>query len=241
MRRSVLKRVFFSVLASAALVSASAATAHTAWLVQDAQPGVWLLMFGGHEGKTQPAVPAKLKTVTAVDALGSPLEVSRLVEGNEVRVVVAGEPAMLALHYDNGIHTRMARQGPSIERPMNEVPGAASATAALKYGKTIVHWAPVVTQPINQPLEVIPMTATQPRAGEPMLVQVWLNGQPAAGVKLGRSEEGADAVTDESGMANFVPTAGFNKVWAGKRIATSNNPSYTELSYEYSLGFEAQP
>lgn len=234
-----MNRPFYALIATFALAAGSGAAAHTAWLVKDERPGVWRLMFGGHLGKPEPAVPAKLKEVSAVDASGRPLKVSRAVDGNEVRISVAGQPAMIALHYDNGIHTRTTKPGPSIARPMNEVEGAASATAAQKYGKTIVRWAPVVTRPIRQPLEVIPITAEQPRAGQPMRVQVRLDGRPAAGIKIGRGEDTTEAVTDAQGMANFVPTAGFNKLWAGKRIATRGNPRYTELSYEYLLGFEA--
>lgn len=40
--------------------------------------------------------------------------------------------------------------------------------------------------------------------------------------------------------ATFVPKAGFNKLWAGHRIEQKDNPRYTELSYEYLLGFDAR-
>lgn len=73
-----------------------------------------------------------------------------------------------------------------------------------------------------------------------MRVQVRLNGRPASGIKLGRGEDTADAVTNANGMASFTPTAGSNKLWAGKRIATARYPRYTELSYEYLLSFDAR-
>ena len=147
---------------------------------------------------------------------------------------------MIALHYDNGIHTRTATPGPTVPRPMNEVSGAVSATNAQKYGKYIVRFAPVVTRAIGQPLEVIPVSAEQPRAGRPMRVQVRLDGRPVAGVNIGRGEDTASAVTDAQGMADFTPTAGFNKLWAGRRIETRNNPRYTQLSYEYLLTFDVR-
>ena len=232
--------ILATLAAGGVLLAGTAASAHTAWLVKDARPNTWLLMFGGHQGKPEPAIPAKLKEVKALDARGRALKVGRAVSGSEVRVIVAGQPAMIALHYDNGIHTKTKAPGPSIEKPMNQVPGAASATFAEKYGKTIVLWVPLVTRPVGQPLEVIPVAAIQPRAGQPMRVQVRLNGRPAAGIKIGRGEDTADATTDANGIASFTPTAGFNKLWAGKRIPTTGNPRYTELSYEVLLGFEAR-
>ena len=229
-----------TLLTLAALGLGSAASAHTAWLERTDQANTWKLMFGGHQGKPEPAVPGKLRIVTAVDANGRPLTVRRTVTGADVRLAVAGRPAMLALHYDNGIHTRTATAGPSVERPMSEVPGAVSATSAVKYGKTVVAWAPVVTRPIRQPFEVVPLSAAQPRAGQPMRVQVRLDGKPAAGINIGRGEDNAQAVTDANGIASFTPVTGYNKLWAGKRIETRDNPRYTQLSYEYLLGFDAR-
>ena len=161
-----------TIVAMALLLGGSGASAHTAWLVRDANPGVWLLQFGGHQGKLEPAVPAKLKAVS----------------GSNVHLAVAGQHVVIGLHYDNGIHTRPPRPGPTIERPMNEVPGATSATSAVKYGKTIVQWGGVATRPLNQRFEIIPQATAAPAAGQPMRVQVRLDGRPVAGVKIGRGE-----------------------------------------------------
>jgi nickel transport protein len=161
--------------------------------VRDARAGDWVLQFGGHQGKLEPASAGKLRQVTAIDARGRALAVRRAVEGTTARVKVAGAPAMIALHYDNGIHTRTATPGPSVERPMNQVAGAVSAVNAQKYHKTIVRWAPIVTRPIGQPFEVTPLSAAQPVAGQPMRVQVRLDGRPAAGVNIGFGEDTAEA------------------------------------------------
>ena len=61
-------------------------------------------------------------------------------------------------------------------------------------------------------------------------------------VKLGAGEDGGATtpVTDAQGIGSFVPAAGFNKLWAGRREQIAGNPAYTELSYEYLLGFTAK-
>ncbi len=104
----------------------------------------------------------------------------------------------------------------------------------------MVAWGPVVTRPVGQPFEIVLMDSTAPRAGQPMRIQVRMDGKPAAGINVGRGEDNAEATTDASGVATFIPTAGFNKVWAGKRIETTTEPRYTQLSYEYLLGFNAR-
>ncbi len=229
-----------TLIALGLLAVSSAALAHTAWLeAVPGQAGTYRVFFGGHAGKLEKLDPAKARTVDAINAKGRKLNVSRTIDGDGMLVKVAGKPALITMHYDNGIHTRTAT-GPSIPKPMNEVPGAVSAANAVKYHKTVVAWGPVVTRPAGQPFEIVPMDATAPRAGQPMRLQVRMDGNPAAGIKIGRGEDNAEATTDASGVAMFTPTAGFNKVWAGKRIETTTQPRYTQLSYEYLLGFNAR-
>ncbi len=229
-----------TLIALGLMAVSSAALAHTAWLESvPGQAGTYRVFFGGHAGKLEPLDPAKARTVDAINAKGRMLKVSRTIDADGMLVKVSGKPALITMHYDNGIHTRTAT-GPSIPKPMNEVPGAVSATNAVKYHKTVVAWGPVVTRPVGQPFEIVPMDATAPRAGQPMRLQVRMDGKPAAGIKIGRGEDNAEATTDASGVAMFTPTAGFNKVWAGKRIETTTQPRYTQLSYEYLLGFNAR-
>jgi len=198
-------------------------------------------MFGGHAGKLVTYDPQKLREVAATDKQGKTLDVKREITADGVRLSVTGSPAMIAMHFDNGIHSRPA-SGPSVEKPMNEVPGATRATYAVKYHKTILDWVPLITKPIGQPFEVVALDAVAPTAGKPLRVRVLQDGKPLAGVKLGRGEEGtaADPVTDADGVAAFIPVSGFNRLWAGKRIPVAGNPKYTELSYEYSFGFNAK-
>lgn len=230
------------VLAALLAGCASGALAHTVWLQAVPQSaGDFQVLFGGHAGKLETYRPEKLKQIEAVDADGKPLTVTRDVTADGVRLHVVGAPALIAMHFDNGIHTKPAT-GPSVEKPMNEVPDATRATYAVKYHKTVVAWAPLVARTLGQPFEVVPLSARQPVADQPFRVRVLQDGKPVAGVKLGHGEEGtaADPVTDADGVAAFVPKPGFNRLWAGKRIPVTDDPRYTELSYEYSFGFEAQ-
>jgi nickel transport protein len=234
-----MRRFFLALLACAAV--AGPATAHTAWLEPvPAAANVWRLRFGGHAGVLVPAVPAKLKTVEAWDATGRPLTVTRTEDEDGLRLDVSAAPSLIALHYDNGVHARTAAGGPSVEKPMNEVPGAISAVKALKYGKAIVGWSPTATRVLGQAMEVVPLDAAQPRAGRPFRVRVLIDGAPAAGVRLGHGEEGEAGVTDADGVGAFVPAAGANKLWAGKRFAVADDPRFTQLSYEYLMTFDAR-
>ncbi|RYG62426.1 DUF4198 domain-containing protein [bacterium] len=161
-----------------------------------------------------------------------------LADGVEIRF--ASKPSVVLAHMDNGIHSKPPT-GPTVEKPLNEVPGAKSATSAVKFHKTIVEWNAQSTRAFGQAFEVVPLEPTQPRAGMPLVLRVLRDGKPLAGVRLGRDEEPGEGAptSDADGRVTIVPSAGVNRWWAGKRFPVQT-PQFTELSYEYSLVFEAK-
>jgi nickel transport protein len=231
---------------AATLGLGAAVHAHTVWLEPAAaqHPGEsrWEVRFGGHQGRVVAFEPGKLQSVEAWDAAGRPLASARQAGTDGVTVAIRGTPATVAMHLDNGIHSRVAN-GPSVEKPMDEVPGATKATWAPKWYKAILAWNDRSTLPIGQRFEVVPLAATPPRAGQPMQVRVLIDGRPAAGVRIGHGEEPPEGATPTGadGVGTYVPTHGANRVWAGRRDPVAGNPRYTELSYEYVLAFEVAP
>ena len=221
-----------------AITTGTQALAHTAWLEPDpARPQHYRLLFGGHAGALENYAPDKLQSVTALDSAGEALPVTRQIEGGAVVLVLDQQTAVLGLYFDNGIWTRDP-MGRSVNQPMDSVPGATAATWAVKYHKTVFAWTSLATRPLGQDFEVTPLQPSQPRAGEPMQVRVTLHGEPLAGVQLGHGEIGDMGPTDENGIAEFMPRPGFNRLWAGKRLPVEET-GYSELSYEYLLGFTA--
>ncbi|WP_116367912.1 DUF4198 domain-containing protein [Parahaliea mediterranea] len=228
-------------VALAAALFASLACAHTVWLEPLADTtGGYEIKYGGHEGKLETYDSAKIVSIDVYNAAGDTLDYQRTDgrDGGNAQLVLPPAAALVAIHFDNGIWTRDP-MGRSVNQPMSAVPGATAATNALKYHKTVLQWSPIVTRELDQRFEVLPVLASQPRAGEPMQVRVLLDGKPLAGVKLGRGEEGDAGETGADGIATFVPQPGVNRLWAGKRFAVQE-PQYTELSYEYLFRFEAR-
>ncbi len=214
------------------------AFAHTVWLEPVAdRPGEYRVAFGGHEGKEQAYVVDKLKTVDAYDTAGKLVALQRSDHADGVHLQVAPGVAMVALYFDNGIHTSVPGQR-SVSKPLNEVPGGTRATHAVKHHKTVLLWSDAVTKPIGQPFEALPLEAAKPVAGQPFRFRVLLDGKPAEGVDVGAGENTRLATTDADGVAAFVPQSGLNRIWVGKRIPVTGNPALTELSYEYLFGFE---
>lgn len=235
----VLKPLALAAMLLPAMASVSA-HAHTIWLTPaNGGPDGWHVLFGGHAGAILRYPADNLKEVSAVDSAGKPVALTRSVLPDGVRLKAKGQPSVIIAHYDNGIHTKRS-DGPSVAKPLNEMPTGISATKAIKYHKTIVNWTPAATRTLGQPLEVVPLSAVQPVAGKPMQVRVLKDGKPVAGISIARNEEGKDATTDAQGIASFVPAKGFNKLWAGWRAPVRGDPTHTLVSIEYSLGFDAK-
>src|SRR5256885_17236347 len=73
------------------------------------------------------------------------------------RATPARKAALLAAHFDNGFFSRVG-EGPMVEKPMTENPGATSGVHALKFHKTILEWGPVTREKLGQTLEIIAKT-----------------------------------------------------------------------------------
>lgn len=218
----------------AAILSAPA-LAHNVWLEPDAG-GSYLVQFGGHEGALESFRPEKLKSVQAFDQRGRSIAVK--VESREggVRVQPERQAALLAVHFDNGYFSRVG-DGPMVEKPMTENPGATSGVHAVKYHKSIIVWGAFAGQALGQPFEIVPRAHQTPHAGQPLRVQVLLDGKPAEGIRLSLGEKGAPVTTAADGTATVTPTAGINHLLAIRRTPVAGDARTTSLSYEYLLSF----
>ncbi|WP_416879234.1 DUF4198 domain-containing protein [Litorimonas sp.] len=234
---------FMLVASGLALLWAPSALSHTAWLVP-VESGLtemaqFQVYFGGHEGKLEGYPAGKVKDIRAMDAEGNELTVWRTYDDDDMQVSVEGSPALLLLHFDNGIYTRTL-DGESVNIPMSQVDEPLSAVNAIKYHKHIESWSEIVTTAQGQPFELVPLSAEMPKAGEPMQVKVLIDGVPVEGIEIGTGENTSETKTDENGVATYVPVEGYNKIWAGQRLEVTDNPDFTEKSTEYLLTFDAE-
>ncbi len=228
------------IVLAAALTAAGAAAAHTATIESDGTPKRFAVLFWGHAGRTEPYPADRVTRVTALDARGQAIAVT-LDQGADgvVRANAAAVPALVALEFDNGIWSR-AEGGKSVNRPMNENPGATRGTHALKHGKTVVVWNDVALRPVGQPLEIVPLAAAVPRAGQPIRVRVLYEGRPLAGAKVAADEDAPATLTDADGVTAFTPRRGRNTVWVNHRVDVAGDARMTQRSHEAVLVFAAQ-
>lgn len=210
------------------------AGAHDAW-IEPAAGGGFTVVFG-HEGQLEAAQPAKVLQVQAVDASGRSLKVHR----DGVQLKVEGQPSLLLLRYDNGFWSRTPEGSKNL--PKNQVPGAVSATHALKYGKTVLVWDAQAGRAQGLPVEIVPQSAQVPAAGTQLPVQVLWDGQPLAGAMLSWHAAGQDkeARTDAQGRASVGVYRGRQMVSVSARRPLANDARADAVSVSSALVFEAR-
>jgi len=214
-----------------------AAQAHNVWLEPDAS-GAYVVQFGGHEGKLETFPAEKLRSVQAFDLRGRKIDVAIRALPGGARVTPRRQAAMLAAHFDNGFFSK-AGDGPMVNKPMNENPGATSGVHAVKFHKTFIRWGAISRKELGQTFEIVATSHRTPHAGEPVQFQVLLEGKPIEGVRVSLGEKGEPVATDANGMATVRPTAGANQLLAILRQPVAGDPRTNSRSYEYLLAFPA--
>jgi nickel transport protein len=214
------------------------AQAHDAFfeLASPSQAGQFVVRFAD-EGKPLTYPPAKLKRVWAYSASGQNVSLQQTPTPEIVRISAPSEAVMMALEFENGFFSR-STQG-TIEKPMNEVPGAVSGTWAKKTGKYVTQWSAPALKPVGMQLEIVPMSANLPKSGELMSVQVLWEGKPVEGIVVSKGEKESGEKTDANGVATYRVQPGRNFVWAERRIKVDNDPRYTTLAVATNLIFVA--
>jgi nickel transport protein len=219
------------------MAAAHLAHAHNVWLEPDAH-GAYVVQFGGHEGKLEDFPAEKLRSVQAYDLRGRKIDVAVQAVPGGAKVTPERQAALLAAHFDNGYFSKVG-DGPLVNKPMNENPGATSGVHAVKFHKTFIQWGAIAKKELGQTFEIVATSHAAPHVGEPVQFQVLLDGKPKAGVRVSLGEKGEPVTTDANGLVTVKPKVGVNQLLAVVRMPVSGDPKTTSLSYEYLLAFPA--
>lgn len=201
-------------------------------------PGQYVIRFSD-DGKPLPYPPAKVTRAWAYDAGGRTLTLSQTPADGVNRVSVSPDATLLALEFDNGFYSKTT-QG-TVEKPKNEAPGAVSALWAKKTSKYVVQWNAAVQKPLGMQLEIVPLSASLPKAGDTLTVQVLWNGAPVEGLKVSKGEHDSGEKTDANGRASYRVQPGRNFVWTERRVKVSGDadPRYDSLAVATNFVFVA--
>lgn len=228
-----------SMLTVAALFGVQSAHAHGIWTEQ--RHGHLEVVYG-HGAENEAYSPEKIKGVWAYDQQGGsvPVTVQRL--GDHARLMPISRPAVVTVALDNGIWSKNAK-GETVNRPMAEVPGAVSASHSYKYSLAILEPHARLPDRLKLAMVIRPLKdPTQVGVGNPLPVEVTIDGKPAKGIALLDDYRGmSDASrvkTDGQGRANIVVrNAGLNIIAAQAKVPTLDEKGISERSLFTSVTF----
>lgn len=155
------------------------------------------------------------------------------------RISAPLDAALLALEFDNGFYSKTT-QG-TVNKPKNEAPGAVSELWAKKTSKYVVQWNAAVQKPLGMQLEIVPLSASLPKAGDTLTLQVLWDGVPVEGLKVSKGEHDSGEKTDANGRATYRVQPGRNFIWTERRVKVSGDadPRYDSLAVATNLVFVA--
>lgn len=109
-----------------------------------------------------------------------------------------------------------------------------------KTGKYVVQWTPQLVQPLGMEFEIVPLSATAPKAGDTITVQVLFEDTPVEDTKVSRSEHGSGEKTDAQGRAPAAWRPGRNFIWSVRRVPAKGDPRHDSLATASNIVFEAK-
>lgn len=221
-------------LLATALFVTSLASAHVVWIEPAKGEHQYVVKFGHEETETYPET--KLKAVKLLDQKGN-LNPAKIEFKAGEGYFNSGEANLVFIRFDNGVWSKLP-SGKYVEKTKAEEPSAEFSINPVKLGKAILHWDSQSLKAHDMEYELVPMS--QPKAGEPLEILVLHKGQPVSGIKVGLGEDKPFNLSNEKGIAVFVPTKGANKVWAEFEEKVEKNPDYDARSIEYTLTFDVK-
>lgn len=226
-------------LAALALLLAQTALAHGVWT--EKRYGHLEVVYG-HGAEDEAYAPDRIKAVHAYDGNGGKIAVTVERLTDHVRLRPMRSPALLTLAFDNGIWSK-DKSGKSVNAPMADVAGAVSASHSYKYSLAILQSPAKVPNDLKLPMMIRPLKDPQEiGVGNPLPVQVTIDGKPAAHVALLDDYRGMSDVssvkTDREGRASIViRNAGLNIIAAQARVPVEAADGVIERSLFTSLTF----
>lgn len=234
-----MKKIFLFLLA----VAMQGAAAHNAWL--DPQPvatGKYVIKYG-HPGDLSGFMPAKIKSVVALDASGKRLPVE-LTPGDDSASAFVQGASLLALDFDNGYFTRTPEG--TKNTPKNATPGGTSTLHSLKFSKTVLQWDRNVTNKLGHRLEAVAASPAAPKAGAMLPLTILWEGKPLANATVrkledqGQKDAAPKYVTDAQGRATVPVIAGWQQVEVEHEVPLKEDARADRLKAAFVLTFEAR-
>lgn len=225
-----------------ALSLPATAGAHGAWVAER-----WgeLGVVYGHGAGDDAYDPARIVEAVAVGEDGAPVAVN--VDKREKSAILKpdGEPAAIALTFDNGYWTEKT-DGKWVNEPKDKVADAKETGHYIKNNLALIHAHGALPAFPRQDLQIVPLDNPVGRkAGDPIRLRVLHAGKPLAGavVTLDYVNQASlkSAPTDADGeVVVAIRNDGLNVLSVDHSVPLENDPKADKIGYTATLSFVAE-
>jgi nickel transport protein len=231
---------------TAALCSALPATAHEIWFAQRSNKLALIYGAGAEDLDMVKRLP-KVTATLGLDAAGSPLKAELKATDSLVIVDAPAELATIAAVMDYGLWSKTP-DGKFHNKGRDEVPNAVTSSHNFKYATHLRKHPTGALAPVpGVKFQVVPVGKTFPKKmGETLVVEVLLDGKPAAGAKVFQdavtNPGGKPVVTGNNGRATLkVRNGGLNVVLAELESGPENPAVTMSTQHVATLSFMYDP
>ena len=239
----MLKRIIaVSGALSLALLLPVTASAHGAWVAER-----WgeLGVIYGHGAGDDAYDPARISTAVAIGEDGAAMPVS--VEKREKHAVLKpeGEPAAIALTFDNGYWTEKT-DGKWVNEAKDKVADAKATGHYIKNSLSLLHVHDALPAFPKQELQIVPLDNPIGRkAGDPIRLRVLHDGKPLAGAVvtldyINQATLKSDPTDADGEVVVAIRNDGLNVLSVDHSVPLENDPKADKIGYTATLSFVAE-
>jgi uncharacterized GH25 family protein len=230
--------ILTTVLALALTLPLNNAFAHGIWVAQ--RVGDLTIVYG-HLAEDEAYETKKVKSVEAFSAGGMKLPVTVVPSPKNVTLQASDDVAVLVTRFDNGFWIKGA-DGQWQNVGKKQVPGGTESHQPLKFNTHVLKPLATPLKLTGAALEIVPLVdPVGLNLGDPLPVQVYLNGKPYAGAEVINDYLNNAHATVKAGadgkVVLKVTSAGLNVVAVEHTQATPSNPDVDELYLMATLSY----
>lgn len=218
------------------------AGAHGAWVAER-----WgeLGVVYGHGAGDDPYDPARITEARAIAEDGTAMPVA--IDKREKHAVLKseGEPAAIALTFDNGYWTEKT-DGKWVNEPKDTVPDAKAAGHYIKNSLSLMHVHDALPAFPKQDLQIVPLDNPVGRkAGDPIRLRVLYDGKPLAGAVVtldyvNQASLKSDPTDADGEVVVAIRNDGLNVLAVDHSVPLENDPKADKVGYTATLSFVAE-
>ncbi|WLR93557.1 DUF4198 domain-containing protein [Shinella zoogloeoides] len=225
-----------------ALSLPATAGAHGAWVAER-----WgeLGVVYGHGAGDDAYDPARIKEAVAIaeDGTASPAAIDS--RNKHAILKPEGEPAAIALTFDNGYWTEKA-DGKWVNEPKDKVADAKETGHYIKNSLSLLHVHDALPAFPKQDLQIVPLDNPVGRkAGDPIRLRLLYDGKPLAGAVVtldyvNQASLKSDPTDADGEVVVTIRNDGLNVLAADHSVPLENDPKADKIGYTATLSFVAE-